>query len=348
MRFAFAILVTLTAVACAEPRIELHELASEGAARSATSARFEVSSSNTDGATGEARISIRAVGEKPEIESMRVAPVGNPARTLAHTKNGKQLTDVPVPVPGGAAGTVEIDLTLSGRTKDDESFEEVIHVRLRSRSVESGRMRESTAGVNWKKITYPLWGLPRDVLDLPFTALTRGGLSLEAFGDSMKHSNRFAVADVVVYGSLVAGFVVGLDKGWHHGDSNLLVRSAYADYFALVDGLVGGAVGLGVVAVYEFGVVPVQTVLLRSGVDHQYFKHDPMVLVLGPTGSLSALEENDRSICYFPNWKYLAAETTHERDPETMIAWYVDSIEIEGPAVTPVADPGATDRRRDP
>lgn len=153
---------------------------------------------------------------------------------------------------------------------------------------------------------YPLYGLPRDLVDLPFTLLRRA-----EFGRLDVKLNKRPLVQSFVMGVTVAGIVIGVTHGYHAADHSFWKALLYVDLYGLLGAGGGVLVGLGVDAAF----VPlngIETALLRSGIDDDYWKMGPRFRVpeAGSTnGDLAADERMLRSDAFFPNWQYLACET---------------------------------------
>ena len=136
--------------------------------------------------------------------------------------------------------------------------------------------------------TYPLWGLPRDLIDAPCTGLRRLGFADKGTGvtdnDPATPITLDTGAAVGAIGSCILVYA-------------LLAPAWYAIPVAVVALPVGGAAGLVVGMNVSFIIGPtgrllaknVQTPLLRSGID---------------------------SVDYFPNWKFVAHRPTVSGDAE--------------------------------
>jgi hypothetical protein len=163
--------------------------------------------------------------------------------------------------------------------------------------------------IPWRSYTYPLWGLPRDLADAPLTLLNRTGMSLEAAeGDSLN------AADVVIVATTVAAAYAGFVAGWDYANSHFYEQWFYGELFGGATGVVGLGAGVAVVAAYEYALVPLQVVLLRTGVDRCYFKRDATRVIIDPAASdvRERLEGSHRSTCFFPNWQLAACEVEFE------------------------------------
>lgn len=155
--------------------------------------------------------------------------------------------------------------------------------------------------------TYPLYGLPRDLLDAPFTLLRRA-----EFGRLDVKLNKRPLVQSFVMGVTVAGIVIGVTHGYHAADHSFWKALLLIDVYG-IGGAAGGALaGYGVDALFV-PVNGIETALLRSGIDDDYWKMGPRFRVpeAGSTnGDLAADERLLRSDAFFPNWQYLACETT--------------------------------------
>jgi len=155
--------------------------------------------------------------------------------------------------------------------------------------------------------TYLLWGLPRDLVDLPLTFLNRTGMSVERALDK----NDVSSGRIVVLGTAIVLAVAGALDGWAHANSHFYEQVFYADAFGVIYAGVGYVAGVALVAGFEFVVVPVQTAVLRTGLDHTYWKFDATRVELKDTDdALTVLVAHERSTCYFPNWQLGARRRT--------------------------------------
>lgn len=124
---------------------------------------------------------------------------------------------------------------------------------------------------------YPVYGAWRDLLDIPFSAINRLGIG------------------TTFPPRLTRGM---MGRKWY-------LTPLRCVFSPLTLPTLVGCVG------YGYGVVPVQVALLRSGADGEYVKwQDRVTTDLGDGGwsdkALAQAEELDRSLGFFPNWKYLA------------------------------------------
>lgn len=165
-------------------------------------------------------------------------------------------------------------------------------------------------------ITYPLWGLPRDLLDAPLTGLNRLGLGRLVKPDEDAHIEREPLASgLVTLGALTGGawgFAWGLAEAGPH-----LLQILF---FIEVGGAGGAAAGgiAGAVTDVLLGVTlpPLQTWLLRTGVDGDPWKGDTPEVLVPRTGwdddALAAWDRQQRSLGYFPNWRFVARGERYE------------------------------------
>lgn len=163
---------------------------------------------------------------------------------------------------------------------------------------------ERPALIRW---SYPLWGLPRDLLDLPFTALGRAGFGRLAFLHEKTDRPSGAAATYAVAG--LTGAIWGAVWGFHQSGHHFMKSGLYT----YLGGFGGAALGVGVVGAVDvalaFVVRPLEVLLLRSGADDVYFKlEQPRVDHAGEwtAEALSRYDRFERSNAWFPNWRYLA------------------------------------------
>lgn len=159
-----------------------------------------------------------------------------------------------------------------------------------------GRVRS-----RWLMLTYPAWGLPRDLLDAPVTLLRRLNFQEEFLDDPSKVQLRSAEV-------LLGGAVVGLP---------LLVYSSTSPASAatvLTILAVPAGVGVGVVIgvcylvaaplVFREAVMPAQNAMLRCGID---------------------------SLDYFPNWKFLVWDRRAVLREGAPTQWVIEGVRFVEP-----------------
>lgn len=156
----------------------------------------------------------------------------------------------------------------------------------------------------WRVATYPIWGLPRDLVDAPLTFLNRTGMNVKRAVDDKSWSS----GRVFVLGSALALMVVGVGDGWAHANSHLYEQLFYAEAFGWGYAGAGWVAGVIAVAGFEYVVVPLQVITLRTGVDGRLWKGDASRCLPGDDGSYepAAVLEHARGTCYFPNWQLIA------------------------------------------
>lgn len=149
---------------------------------------------------------------------------------------------------------------------------------------------EGRSASSWVVATYPLWGLPRDLVDIPLTAINRTG-----FGTFTARGSKTFLKGSFISGVLVGGYV-GITTWIEAGYWEALVAQ-WAPFAAVTGGLIGADL------LYGFVVNPLQVALLRTGVDDHYWKigdHQE-----GEGEEAIDTEGRERSRSFFPNWNYL-------------------------------------------
>lgn len=168
-------------------------------------------------------------------------------------------------------------------------------------------------------ITYPLWGLWRDLLDVPFTALNRTGYGTvgeaEGGADSLVPTTWFMA---------IAGGVLVFALGWGVNILAGLVISALGLLVAFVVAFLG---------YFAYGYVghPVQTALLRSGVDHAYIKpgvNESEVVAVSTWAGIDREVRRIRAYAFFPNWRYGVHRIEMQGEPEDVVIWAVERLVI--------------------
>lgn len=156
--------------------------------------------------------------------------------------------------------------------------------------------------------TYVVWGLPRDLLDVPFTTLNRLGIGTYFTTEGCAPGKRNAMGSMVVIGgAAITGGIVGYAQGWGAAGPHIWQRSIYTNVYAVGGIAVGAGAGLAVTGAYGGVVVPIQTALLRSGFDTEYLKGNHARLDVHDAwteAAVAAYERHERSLAYFPNWRY--------------------------------------------
>lgn len=161
---------------------------------------------------------------------------------------------------------------------------------------------------SFQRASYVVWGFPRDLLDVPFTTLNRLGIGtyFKTEGSAEGKWNAVGSKGVVVAAAITGG-VVGFAQGWGAAGPHFWQRAVYTQYGSYLGVGVGAAAGLAVTGAYGVVVVPIQTALLRSGFDDEYLKGNHARLDIHDAwteGTVAAYERHERSLAYFPNWRY--------------------------------------------
>ncbi len=149
--------------------------------------------------------------------------------------------------------------------------------------------------------SYPIWGLPRDVIDVPFTGLNRIGLG--SFLSRDDTGRRYVKVSFVI-GQGIGG-AVGIAVWMEHGYWAAILPS-YAWWFGSFLGLITLDLG------YGYVVNPLQVALLRTGVDTRFVKRADHLPADDPDAGTA--EERERSRSFFPNWRYLVWRAAPEAD----------------------------------
>lgn len=160
----------------------------------------------------------------------------------------------------------------------------------------------------FERATYVVWGLPRDVLDVPFTTLNRLGIGTYFTTEGCARGKRNAVGSkVVVAAAAITGAVVGFAEGWGAAGSHFWQRSIYTQLGSVAGLGLGAGAGLAATGAYGVVVVPLQTALLRSGFDDEFLKSNHARLDVHDAwteANVAAYARHERSLAYFPNWRY--------------------------------------------
>lgn len=160
----------------------------------------------------------------------------------------------------------------------------------------------------FERATYVVWGLPRDVLDVPFTTLNRLGIGTYFTTEGCARGKRNAVGSkVVVAASAITGGVVGFAQGWGAAGPHFWQRSIYTQLGSVAGLGLGAGAGLAATGAYGVIVVPLQTALLRSGFDDEFLKSNHARLDVHDAwteANVAAYARHERSLAYFPNWRY--------------------------------------------
>jgi len=170
---------------------------------------------------------------------------------------------------------------------------------------------EERSRATWLAVTYPLWGLPRDLVDAPLTGLNRFGLGKIYDGQLFEEPLPPVIG---LYGaSSVVGLIVGAGWGFHEAGHHYMQAYLYSTGGFIA----GGALGFGAVAALDaaWGAIvnPLQVGLLRTGVDGEYVKTTSPRIEIDGEWSEADIRQYDtllRSHAIFPNWKYVVNERT--------------------------------------
>ena len=199
-------------------------------------------------------------------------------------------------------------------------------------SSRSWRLRVTTRVVRWRETpdvtespsvvaawTYPLWGLPRDLADAPFTGLNRLGLGTgiryAIAGNEPTVEREPVTPHLFATAGTVAGIALGFAWGAGIADPHFFQVLFYADAGAFAGGAAGAAAGLVSESLLGLVLPPIQTALLRSGVDRDPWKGTPPEVVVEAgrwtEDAIRTYERFDRGLCYFPNWRYVVRGTRY-------------------------------------
>jgi len=260
----------------------------------------------------------------------------NPLQLTGFRKGRKEyIYTLKIPVPTNASANDEkttVGKNIVAQIHTDKGEEEVeLQVCLQQKKLDVVIKREFRRDfVGW---TYPIWGLPRDLIDVPFTWLNHLGygnygiINLGAqiksksevedyeLGESKYSEPRDKFADI----RSVTAIMVGYFKGWYVSGFPVTFRNLYS-LKPFLYGIAYGAMGLLLAVesedVYGFAINPLQTILLRSGADKKLLKD------LDDLEFRKDEEETKRSFAFFPNWKYIAKRPI----TSTEIAWRIVDI----------------------
>ncbi|MBK6939558.1 MAG: hypothetical protein IPH13_05015 [Planctomycetes bacterium] len=160
----------------------------------------------------------------------------------------------------------------------------------------------------FERATYVVWGLPRDLLDVPFTTLNRLGIGtyFTTFGCEQGSKNARG-SEAVIIAAAVTGGIVGFAQGWGAAGPHFFQRAVYTQYYSYFGAAVGAAAGFAATGAYGAAVIPLETALLRSGFDDAYLKGNHARLDVHAAwteATVAAYERHERSLAYFPNWRY--------------------------------------------
>ncbi|MFG0316009.1 MAG: hypothetical protein ACF8XB_01955 [Planctomycetota bacterium JB042] len=172
-------------------------------------------------------------------------------------------------------------------------------------------VEETRARSPWLTATYPLWGLPRDLIDAPLTALNRFGLGKIYGGRTFDEPLPPVVGLYAAAG--IAGAIWGVGWGFHEAGHHYLQSYLYATGGLLVGVAVGAGGVLALDAAWGAVVNPLQVALLRTGIDDEYVKTADPVLRLGDRWTDADVRRHDallRTHAWFPNWNYVVHERT--------------------------------------
>lgn len=161
---------------------------------------------------------------------------------------------------------------------------------------------------SFQRASYVVWGFPRDLLDVPFTTLNRLGIGTYFTTEGCARGKwNAAGSKVVVVASAITGGVVGFAEGWGAAGPHIWQRSIYTQLGAFAGMALGAGAGFAATGAYGVVVVPIQTALLRSGFDDEYLKSNHARLDVHDAwteAAVAAYERHERSLAYFPNWRY--------------------------------------------
>lgn len=292
---------------------------------------YSITYIETPYATAKPRLLVRleepdAGGERPA----EVRVVDNFDRDLRRFRNVFDTDEYSFEVPfqvdeQGGPDEMERALTLLVERFDGPPMKETLRVHLKRVEAMAAPM-EAEDFSDFGAWTYVVWGSWRDLLDVPFTALTRAGLSTARIGDSEPNAS-----NTLVLGGAAAGAMIGAYKGYKHADDHFLEQGFYAGAGSLAGAAIGAAAAVVFTGVFEFVLVPVATGLFRYPADSDFIKHE--VNAVPVTGDdaldLAAYDATLRSRCYFPNWRYGVRRVQLVPAERSRSIWIVTELAID-------------------
>jgi hypothetical protein len=233
-----------------------------------------------------------------------------PARVRVHGPGGERLKEfrnlfrrseyaVEIPIDHKAGNAYDTKLTLIVDRSGQPVEQLALMVRLRAIDAPTAPLAPEDPSM-FAAVTYPIWGFWRDLVDAPLTMFNRAGLSTSRLGDN----NMNAANGMVLVGAF-AGAALGAREGFSRGDGPF--EDAFYVGAGSVIGGIGGAVVGGIVAgVWDFIVVPVQTMVFRFPFDSDFLKLEPYAsnVPVGEGVNLDEYSQRLRSRSYFPNWRF--------------------------------------------
>jgi hypothetical protein len=322
MKLATLLLVAITAAGCAGPQL----LTTPQQAPLARGDGFSIEYVETPYATSRPRLLVReeradADGRRPA----RVRVLGPGGQGLRPYRNLFRRSEFAfeVPVDHRNGDAYDVRLTLLVDRPGEPLQRQGLYVRLRKVETPTAPLVGEDPGP-FAMATYPIWGLWRDLLDAPFTAFNRAGLTTARLGD-----NDVNAANALVIGGAAAGAMLGAREGFRRGDS-FFEDAFYVGAGSVVGGFAGAMVGVIVAGVWEWIVVPIETAIFRFPFDHDFIKREPYAVPV-PVGEgidLDLYTERHRSKAYFPNWRFGARGDEFLPSDRARPIWIVEHLGI--------------------
>lgn len=206
---------------------------------------------------------------------------------------------VEIPVDHRAGEAYDARLTLLVDRPGEPMQRQGLYIRLRKVDTPTAPLVGEDRGT-FAMVSYPIWGLWRDLLDAPFTMFNRAGLTTARLGD-----NDMNAANALVVGGAAAGAMLGAREGFRRGDGPF-EDAFYVGAGSVVGGFAGAVVGVLVAGVWEWIVVPIETAIFRFPFDSDFIKREPYAVGVPVAEGidLDLYTERFRSKAYFPNWRF--------------------------------------------
>lgn len=287
---------------------------------------FTVEYVETPYSTNRPRLLVRE--ERADADGQRPAKVGVLGPNGQRLKKFKNLFrrreySVEVPVDHQAGDVYDVRLTLLVERPGYPMERQGLLLRMRKIDTPTAPQVGDDTGT-FAMVTYPLWGFWRDLLDTPFNALNRAGLTTARLGD-----NQMNAANALVLGGAAAGAMFGVREGFRRGDG-MFEDAFYVGAGSVVGGAFGAVVGGIVAGVWEWIVVPIETAIFRFPFDSDFIKREPYAVgvPVGEGVNLEAYDEQLRSKSYFPNWRFGVRGDSLYSSERSRPIWIVEHLGI--------------------